>query len=52
MDCNLKKKASFFKFFLRVLDKSLKNMIIVYSSLDKSLDTLYYSTIMSFHQIR
>ena len=40
MDGNLKKLAIFFKFFLCVLEKSLK-LIIVSSSLEKSLNIFF-----------
>ena len=40
MDCNLKKFANFFKFFVCILEKSLK-FIMVCSSLEKNLNIFF-----------
>ena len=41
MDCNLKKLAKFFKFFLCIVEKSPKNLMIVCSSQEKSLNDIF-----------
>ena len=48
MDCNLKKLATFFKFFMCILEKLLKFMMVCYS-LEKNLNIFFQVLKEQFH---